>query len=47
MWIFALEALVALFMLGLIVWLTMGKSHRRDNEASKDSSSDAASEDRK
>ena len=30
MWIFALEALVALAMLVLIVWLTMGGSRRRD-----------------
>jgi len=47
MWIFALEALVALCMLALIVWLTMGNSSRRDKDASKDSSSDAPSEDRK
>ena len=33
MWLLALEALVALGMLVLIVWLTMGKPRRRDSEA--------------
>lgn len=32
MWIIALEALVALSLLLLIVWLTMGGSRRRDME---------------
>jgi hypothetical protein len=35
MWLLALEALVALGMLILIVWLTMAKPRRRD-EASKE-----------
>ena len=30
MWIFVLEALVALAMLLLIIWLTLGGSSRRD-----------------
>lgn len=30
MWVLALEALVALGMLVLIVWLTMGPARRRD-----------------
>jgi len=30
MWIIALEALVALVLLLLIVWLTMGSARRRD-----------------
>ena len=33
MWIIALEALVALGMLVLIVWLTMGSSRSRDADA--------------
>jgi len=32
MWVIALEALVALCLLILIVWLTMGSSRRRDEE---------------
>ena len=32
MWVIALEALVALCLLGLIVWLTMGSPRRRDAE---------------
>ena len=44
MWIIALEALVALGMLVLIVWLTMGSSRRRDGDATdkirQDSDSD-------
>ena len=32
MWVIVLEALVALSMLILIVWLTMGSSRRRDEE---------------
>lgn len=32
MWILALEALVALSLLLLIVWLTMGSSRRRDSD---------------
>jgi hypothetical protein len=32
MWIIALEALVALCMVLLIVWLTMGSSRRRDED---------------
>lgn len=48
MWILALEAFVALCMLVLIVWLTMGNSRRRrDAEGSKDPAADASSEDRK
>jgi hypothetical protein len=35
MWILILEALVALGMLLLIVWLTMGGSKRRDAEAAR------------
>lgn len=35
MWILILEALVALGMLVLIVWLTMGGSKRRDDEATE------------
>lgn len=35
MWILVLEALVALGMLVLIVWLTMGGSKRRDAEAAE------------
>jgi hypothetical protein len=35
MWILILEALVALGMLVLIVWLTMGGSKRRDDEAAE------------
>jgi len=30
MWVIALEALVALGLLILIVWLTMGTSHKKD-----------------
>ncbi len=33
MWVIALEALVALCLLGLIVWLTMGSSRRRDEDS--------------
>jgi hypothetical protein len=33
MWVIALEALVALALLLLIVWLTMGSSRRREEEA--------------
>jgi hypothetical protein len=33
MWLLVLEALVALGMLILIVWLTMSKPQRRDAEA--------------
>jgi hypothetical protein len=33
MWVIALEALVALSLLLLIVWLTMGSSRRRDQDA--------------
>ena len=33
MWVIALEALVALCLLLLIVWLTMGSARRRDAEA--------------
>jgi hypothetical protein len=44
MWIIALEALVALGMLVLIVWLTMGGSRRRDGDTAdrprQDSDSD-------
>lgn len=47
MWILALEALAALCMLVLIVWLTMGKPRRRDAEASKKSSTADASDDSK
>ena len=32
MWVIALEALVALAMLLIIVWLTMGSARRRDAE---------------
>lgn len=32
MWVIALEALLALCLLLLIVWLTMGSSQRRDAE---------------
>jgi hypothetical protein len=32
MWVVALEALVALCLLLLIVWLTMGSTQRRDAE---------------
>jgi hypothetical protein len=32
MWVIALEALVALCLLLLIVWLTMGSARRRDDE---------------
>lgn len=32
MWVIALEALVALAMLVLIVWLTMAPSKRRDEQ---------------
>lgn len=35
MWILALEALVALGMLVLIVWLTMGGAKRRDAESAE------------
>jgi hypothetical protein len=31
MWVIALEALVALCLLLLIVWLTMGSARRRDD----------------
>lgn len=54
MWILALEALVALGMLVLIVWLTMGGSKRRDAEVEakakageRDRSSGDPPEDRK
>lgn len=36
MWILILEALVALGMLVLIVWLTMSGSKKRDDEAERD-----------
>lgn len=39
MWILALEALVALGMLVLIVWLTMGSSKRRDDHSARDDAS--------
>lgn len=32
MWVIALEALVALALLLIIVWLTMGSARRRDDE---------------
>ena len=32
MWVIALEALVALTLLIIIVWLTMGSARRRDSE---------------
>jgi len=32
MWVIALEALVALAMLLIIVWLTMGSARRRDTK---------------
>jgi hypothetical protein len=48
MWILALEALVALGMLVLIVWLTMGGTKRRDTEvAERDRPPDDPPEDRK
>lgn len=47
MWILLLEALVALSLLVLIVWLTMGSSRRRDAEASRPDQSDADPPDRK
>jgi len=46
MWILALEAFVALGMLVLIVWLTMGKPRRRDAETSKDAADASSSKDR-
>jgi hypothetical protein len=33
MWVIALEALVALCLMVLIIWLTMGSSRRRDQDA--------------
>lgn len=47
MWIFALEAFVALGMLVLIVWLTMGSSRRRDADASKEDAADTSDQHRK
>ena len=35
MWVIALEALVALVMLLIIVWLTMGSARRRDTQKSE------------
>ncbi len=32
MWVIALEAFVALCLLVLVVWLTMGSSRRRDDD---------------
>ena len=47
MWILILEALVALGMLVLIVWLTMSGSKQRDDEAERDRSRTDPPEDRK
>ena len=33
MWVIALEALVALCLMVLIIWLTMGSSRRRDQDS--------------
>lgn len=35
MWVFALEALVALSLLVLIVWLTMSKPRRHEDESAR------------
>jgi hypothetical protein len=35
MWVIALEALVALTLLVIIVWLTMGAAQRRDAEGER------------
>jgi len=44
MWIIALEALVALGMLILIVWLTMGGSRKRGGESTDKPGKDSDAE---
>jgi hypothetical protein len=46
MWIIALEALVALSLLLLIVWLTMGGSRRRDTDEQSQNEPKALSDQR-
>ena len=47
MWVIALEALVALCLLVLIVWLTMGSSRRRDEENQRQLEHDKDTEDKR
>jgi hypothetical protein len=47
MWVIALEALVALCLLLLIVWLTMGSPRRRDEEPPRELEHDNDAEDKR